>query len=222
MQPWPPCAMKASAVESSPESWMKSGPIACALQADAVDLAGRVLDADDVLQLEEPRHGLDRHVDHRARRDVVDDDRNADRVVDRLEVLVEALLVRLVVIGRHDQHGVGARLLGVAGKVDRLGRVVGAGAGDHRHPALRHLDADFDDALVLVVAQRRAFAGRADRHEAVACPPRSASRRRRGRRPRRARRSRIGVTSAVIEPLNMAFPGQNSRRNRRFDWRARP
>ena len=28
MQPWPPCAMKPSAVASSPESWLKSGPIA--------------------------------------------------------------------------------------------------------------------------------------------------------------------------------------------------
>ena len=41
-----------SAVASSPESWMKSGPMACALQADAVDVGGRVLDADDVLQLD--------------------------------------------------------------------------------------------------------------------------------------------------------------------------
>ena len=44
------------------------------------------------------------HVDHRARRDVVDDDRDADGVVDRLVVLVEAFLVRLVVVGRDDQH----------------------------------------------------------------------------------------------------------------------
>ena len=28
MQPWPPCAMKPSAVASSPDSMMKSGPIA--------------------------------------------------------------------------------------------------------------------------------------------------------------------------------------------------
>ena len=46
-------------------------------------------------------------------RDVVDDDRNADGVVDRLEVLVEPFLRRLVVIGRDHQHGVGARLLGM-------------------------------------------------------------------------------------------------------------
>ncbi len=93
--------------------------------------------AGDVLQLEQARHGLDRHVDHRARRDVVDDDRDADRVVDRLEVLVEALLGRLVVVRRDDQHRVGARLLRVTGEVDRLAGVVRAGAGDHRHPALR-------------------------------------------------------------------------------------
>ena len=109
---------------------MKSGPIACALQADAGDVAGGVLDADDVLQLEKPRHGLDRHVDHRARRDVVDDDRDADRVVDRLEVLVEPFLGRLVVVGRHDEERVGAGLLGMARELDRLGGDVRAGAGD--------------------------------------------------------------------------------------------
>jgi len=35
-------------------------------------------------------------------------------------VLVEALLGRLVVIGRDHQHRVGARLLGVLRQVDRL------------------------------------------------------------------------------------------------------
>ena len=93
-----------------------------ALLRDAHHVGGRVLYARDVLQLEQALHRVDRHVDHRARRNVVDDDRNADRVVDRLEVLVEPLLRRLVVVGRHDQHGVGAGLLGVPGELDRLAR----------------------------------------------------------------------------------------------------
>ena len=105
--------MKPSAVPSSPESWLKSVPHRRALLRHAHHVGGRVLHAGDVLQLEQPRHRLDRHVDHRARRDVVDDDRNADGVVDRLEVLVHALLRRLVVIGRDDQHRIGAGLLGM-------------------------------------------------------------------------------------------------------------
>src|SRR5579863_5261224 len=37
-----------------------------------------VLDAGDVFELVQPLHGLDRHVDHRPARDVVDDNGNAD------------------------------------------------------------------------------------------------------------------------------------------------
>src|SRR5579885_1305758 len=93
MQPWPPCAMKPSAVPSSPESWLKPSPMA-ARCCETRTMLAVVLDAGDVLELVEPRHRLDRHVDHRACRDVVDDDRNADRVVDRLEVLVHPFLGR--------------------------------------------------------------------------------------------------------------------------------
>ena len=58
----------------------------------------------------------------RAARDVVDHDRHVDRVVHRLEVLVEPFLGRLVVIGADDQRGVGAGLLGGLGRVDRVRR----------------------------------------------------------------------------------------------------
>ena len=64
---------------------------------------------------------------------VVDDDRNPDRVVDRLVVLVQTFLGRLVVIGRDDQHGVGARLFGMTGQLDRLSGRIGAGTRNHRH-----------------------------------------------------------------------------------------
>ena len=83
-------------------------------------VGGGILDAGDVLQFEQPRHGLDRHVDHRAAGDVIDQDRNADGVVDRLKVRIEPVLGRLVVIGRDHEHRIGACLLGMPGKVDRL------------------------------------------------------------------------------------------------------
>ena len=145
----------------------KLRPHRVALAGNAADVARGVLDADDVLQLVQPLHRIHGHVDHAARRDVVDDDRNADRIVDRPEMLIKPFLGRLVVIGRHDQHRVGAGLLGVAGELDRLVRVVRAGAGDHRHAAARLVDADVDGAAVLLVAQRRALAGGADRHQPV-------------------------------------------------------
>ena len=137
------------------------------LLRDAGEIGGRVLDAGDVRQFVEPRHGRHRHVDHRARRDIVDDDGDADGVVDRLEMPVKPLLARLVVIGRDDEQGIGAGFFRMAGERDRLGGVVGAGAGDHRHAAARRVDAPFHHLLVLVMGQGRAFAGRPDRHEAV-------------------------------------------------------
>ena len=86
-------------------------------------------------------------------------------------------------------------------EVDRLGGAVRAGAGDHRHPAPRLLDADLDDPLVLVVAQRRALAGRADRDEAVGAvldlPVDECA-----RKPSSSTAPSLnGVTRAVIEPL---------------------
>jgi len=68
----------------------------------------------------EPRHGGNAHVDGGADRDVVDDDRQLGRVVDRLEMLVEPFLGRPVVIGADHESGIGARLLGVAREIDRL------------------------------------------------------------------------------------------------------
>ena len=118
-----------------------------ALLRHARHVRGGVLDAGDVLQFEQPRHGVDRHVDHRAPRNVVDDDRNADGVVDRLVVRVEPVLRRLVVIGRDHEHRIGAGLLGVPGEIDRLLGRIGAGAGHDRDPAARLIDAPFDDLL---------------------------------------------------------------------------
>ena len=93
------------------------------------------LTPDDIGQFVKPLHGVDRHVDDATRRNIVDDDRNADGVVDRLEMLIKALLRRLVVIGRDDQNGVRAGLLGETRKLDRLLRVVRPRAGDDRNPA---------------------------------------------------------------------------------------
>ncbi|MPL67290.1 hypothetical protein SDC9_12981 [bioreactor metagenome] len=143
------------------------GPAGQALLRHAAEVAGRVLDADDARQFRQLAHGLGRHVDDRPARDVVDDDRQRRGIVHRGEMRHHAALRRLVVIGRHHERGIGAGGLGVADQLDPLGGRVRAGAGDHRHPAgggLHHL---LDHAVVFLVAQRRAFAGGADRDDAV-------------------------------------------------------
>ena len=111
------------------------GPHRGALLRHARHVGGRVLHAGNVLEFKQARHGVDRHVDDGAAGNIVDDDRDADGIVDRLVVLVEAFLGRLVVVGRDDQHRVGARLLGVARQLDGLGGRIRAGAGDDRHAA---------------------------------------------------------------------------------------
>ena len=146
---------------------MKSAAHRRALLADPRHVGGRVLHADDIGQLEQPRHGVDRHVDHAPSRDVVDDDRDVGAVVDRLVVEIEPFLRRLVVIGRDHERAIGAGLLGVAGQLDGLGGRVRSGAGDHRHAAGSRLDAELDDLLVLVMGERRRFARRPARHEPV-------------------------------------------------------
>ena len=187
---------------SSPESWTNSGPMAWRCCETRPMFAVASFTPTMFLQLEEPRHRRDRHVDDRARRDVVDDDRDADRVVHRLEVLVEPFLGRLVVVGRDDEKRVGARLLGVLGELDRLGRVVGAGAGDHRHAPLRLIDAR---------SPRRSCARHGTRSDsrrscrparALACRSRSASSTWARKASSSSAPSRNGVTSAVSEPRN--------------------
>ena len=138
-----------------------------ALLRDPHHVGGRVFHARDVVELEQARHGIDGHVDHRTRRNVVDDDRNADGIIDRLEVLIKPLLRGLIVIRRHHQHGIGTAILRVPRELDRLLRRIRPRACDHGNPAPRLLHTPTDDLLVFLVRERRAFSGGADRHEAI-------------------------------------------------------
>ncbi len=142
-------------------------PHGVALLRDAHHIGGGILHAGDVLELEQPLHGLDRHVDHRARRNVVDDDGDSDGVVDRLEVLVEPFLGRLVVVRGDDQHGGGTGLFGMLRQFDRLAGRVRPGARNHRHAAFGLLDAPLHHLPVLLVRERRALAGGAHRNQPI-------------------------------------------------------
>src|SRR5262249_5108384 len=115
----------------------------------------------------EALHRIDRHVDHRSRWDIVDDDGDADCVVDRLEMLVQPLLRWLVVIRSDNQYGIGAGAFGVVRKVNRLRGRIGTRSGDHRHATASLLDAPLDSLVVLLVRERRAFAGGANRNKPI-------------------------------------------------------
>ena len=79
------------------------------------------------------------------------------------------------------QRGVGARVLGGAHHARSHGRVsLAAAAGDHRHPALRHLDRDLDHPPMLVADQASRSRRSCRTAPARCCPRRSAIRRTRG------------------------------------------
>ncbi len=169
MQPVPPWALKPRAVPSSPDSWMKSVPDARRWQRGARQIGRGILGADDVLAvLRQPGQRLHRNIGNGTAGHVVDENRDIDRIGDGTEVLIEAFLRRLVVIGNDDEGGIGAGFLCVNRIVNRFGGAVRAGSGDHGNAATDFLDAHFDDGLVLVGRQGRAFAGGADGDHSVA------------------------------------------------------
>src|ERR1044071_3431738 len=107
------------------------GPAADNLH-DLREVARSLLDGGDVLDLSrQPQRRPGRDVRGGAPRHVVEHDgQPRDRLRHRAEVLVQALLRRLVVVGRDDEHGVGARLLRRARVLDGVRRRVAARARD--------------------------------------------------------------------------------------------
>jgi hypothetical protein len=98
---------------------------------------------------------------------VVHDDREPDRVANRLVVLIQALGRRLVVVRRHAQQpGRPCRLHAFAG-LDDFVCVVAAGAREHGHAAFCLGDNELHDPDLFFIGQRRHFSGRSARHEKV-------------------------------------------------------
>src|SRR4249919_3852511 len=80
---------------------------------------------------------------------------------------VDSILVRTVIVRRHVQGGVGAGGFCRLGQLDRVHGIVRAAAGDHRHPAPRHLNCDLDHPAMFVVGEGRALPGGAARDQSV-------------------------------------------------------
>ena len=130
--------------------------------AHLVERAGRFLDADDVPAV--ANQALERgrlDVDRGPALDVVDEDRQRGGLGHRAEVAIEAFLRRLVVVGIHDQRGLGPGPLGLRGEIDGVRGRVGARADHDEDPARRGGDDGLDDPLVLLGRQPGVLAGRA-------------------------------------------------------------
>ncbi len=98
--------------------------------------------------------------------DVIEDQRPVRGVGDGGVVGDETGLGGFVVVGGHQQTGVGAYGAGVTGHGDGLGGAVAAGTGDDRHPARRPLHSKADDRPVLLLGHGGALGGGAASHQA--------------------------------------------------------
>ena len=136
---------------------------------DRLQLVGvGLLDRLDPVDLGQLGEQVGRHVDRGTAGDVVEDHRGAGgRARDLLEVADDPAPVRLVVVRRHRQHGLRARLDHGLGQVDRVARVVGARAGHHRALGAELGDQQADELDLLLVGHRRGLAGGAGDHQPV-------------------------------------------------------
>ena len=98
---------------------------------------------------------------------VVEDDRQWRVLRQMREMGVDALLAGSVVIGRHHQRGICARILGTTEVLGSDAGVVRSGAGDDGYAALRLIDAHPNDREMLLGGQRCRFAGGAAGNERV-------------------------------------------------------
>src|SRR5438270_171343 len=76
-------------------------------------------------------------------------------------------LTWLIVIGNDDERRVRTDIGSGTGPLNRRRSGIGAASGNHRHPALRHLDGMRDELTMLVARQRSHFPCRSARHERV-------------------------------------------------------
>src|SRR4026209_2081403 len=80
---------------------------------------------------------------------------------------IQSLPRRIVVIGRDERRPTCAGVFGMSSEGDSLVSTIGAGPGNDRYPALADFDGEPDDAVMLVMCQRRCFSRRTARHDAV-------------------------------------------------------
>ena len=132
-----------------------------------IEVVAGFLDAGNVRMLGECLICLRRAADACAGGNVVEDDRNVDRVRNGGEMLHKTALRGLVVVRRDGEQRVDARTLRGPGERDRGRGAVCAAARNDGHTAVDGAHAALDERHALVVAQRRSFAGRATDDDGV-------------------------------------------------------
>ena len=129
------------------------------------DISAGLFHADDVGEFLKPFQRGRFDVNAGASLHAVDDDRQLGRRGDGLVVLVEPFLGGFVVVRRDREDTVHAQRLQLLDEVDDFSGVIAACAGEHRNDTLGLFERDFDDAEVLGVSERGAFAGGAAGHQ---------------------------------------------------------
>ena len=135
---------------------------------DAIDRATGFLDGNDVAAVVgKADRCFHIDLDDAAAGDRVEHDRKAGLVGDRFEMLVEAFLGGLVVVGADLEGAIGTEALGFFGEMDGFAGGVCSGAGEDFHAACAELDGVFDDFEVLVGGEGGGFSSGSDGHDAI-------------------------------------------------------
>ena len=134
---------------------------------DLCERSGSFLGAHDVAVLRQAQGCLGRHVGTGAAWDVVHHDRRLDSVGHRSEVLVEAFLRRLVVVGDDDEDAIDAHLIDLFRQRHHGRRRVPSRSCQHPNPVVALLSHYLDNSDPLCRAHGNAFAGRSARYDAI-------------------------------------------------------
>eukprot|EP00614_Pseudopedinella_elastica_P036870 CAMPEP_0181261906 /NCGR_PEP_ID=MMETSP1097-20121128/1748_1 /TAXON_ID=35684 /ORGANISM="Pseudopedinella elastica, Strain CCMP716" /LENGTH=157 /DNA_ID=CAMNT_0023360561 /DNA_START=72 /DNA_END=542 /DNA_ORIENTATION=+ len=113
-------------------------------------------------------HGLVQHVARCPAGHVVQHLVHAgDGFGNRLEVLIQAFLGRLVVVGNNEQAGICAKLMGLGRQFNGLTGAVAAGARNNRDATINTFDDVANGLAMLFRVERCGFAGGAHSNDAV-------------------------------------------------------
>ena len=120
----------------------------------AFNVSGGLFDADNAGHLGQAHHRVVLHIGHGAAGNVVQHQRQINRLGDGLEMLEQTFLGGLVVIGHDLQLAIGTHIFGTAGQFDGLGCRVGAAARHDGDSPFGLLYAHPDDLQVFLHADR--------------------------------------------------------------------
>ena len=135
--------------------------------ADSRGIPTALLDILNVVQFCQSLNQVRGHVHAGASRIVVQHDRNADCIIDRLEMAIQFVRRGQRIIGRCQQDPGRAQGFGLLGVGNDLACAAGIGAHQNGHTTRGRLQRGLDHGLTLGVAQCVVFTGAAQRNETM-------------------------------------------------------